>query len=153
TRMMVITFLGDERYKKHDEHGHGGHDAHGGHGHGGGKPHESPIAMTFPLMVLAVLAVVGGYVGVPEVLAEKFLPYSMHEFTHSFYKFLAPVISEVPHVEGNLTGALEEDHGMEFMATVYSSLVGLIGIALGYFVFIGKPLLEMPGVLQAKYYV
>ena len=43
------------------------HDAHGGHGpwHG---PHESPSAMTFPLMALAVGAVVAGFVGIPAAL-------------------------------------------------------------------------------------
>ncbi len=30
--------------------------------------HESPYAMTIPLMILAVLSIVGGYVGIPEVL-------------------------------------------------------------------------------------
>ncbi|MGB7217671.1 MAG: NADH-quinone oxidoreductase subunit L [Vicinamibacterales bacterium] len=50
-------------------HGHApaGHDAHAGHGawHG---PHESPRAMTFPLMALAVGAIVAGFVGIPSVL-------------------------------------------------------------------------------------
>jgi len=32
--------------------------------------HESPAAMTMPLIVLAILAVVGGYVGLPEVMSE-----------------------------------------------------------------------------------
>ena len=29
--------------------------------------HESPAAMTIPLIILAILAVVGGFVGIPEV--------------------------------------------------------------------------------------
>ena len=33
------------------------------HGHGG--IHESPRVMVIPLVILAVLSVVGGYVGVP----------------------------------------------------------------------------------------
>ena len=55
------------------EHGHsygsrGPTPAHGAAGawHG---PHESPTAMTFPLMVLAVGAMVAGFVGVPAVLS------------------------------------------------------------------------------------
>ncbi len=45
-------------------------DAHGGgHGHGAWHgPHESPTPMTFPLMALAVGAVVAGFVGVPAAL-------------------------------------------------------------------------------------
>jgi NADH-quinone oxidoreductase subunit L len=44
-------------------------DAHGGHGHGPWHgPHESPTPMTFPLMALAVGAVVAGFVGIPAAL-------------------------------------------------------------------------------------
>jgi NADH-quinone oxidoreductase subunit L len=47
----------------HDAHGHDAHDRHG-HGHGaaleGPTPHESPWEMYLPLVILAVLALVGG---------------------------------------------------------------------------------------------
>jgi NADH-quinone oxidoreductase subunit L len=39
-------------------HGHGGHE------HGAHIPHESPASMWVPLAVLAVLAVIGGFVGI-----------------------------------------------------------------------------------------
>jgi len=51
--------------------------------------HESPLAMTLPLMVLAVLSVIGGWVGIPEL------------FLHGgerLIEFLSPVI---PVVEGH----------------------------------------------------
>ena len=46
------------------------HDDHGaGHGHGPWHgPHESPSPMTFPLMALAVGAIVAGFVGIPAAL-------------------------------------------------------------------------------------
>jgi len=37
---------------------------HGGHAHGAHRPHESPPSMWVPLAVLAVLAVIGGFVGI-----------------------------------------------------------------------------------------
>jgi NADH-quinone oxidoreductase subunit L len=43
-----------------DAHGHGSH-SHAGHEHG--EPHESPIVMLVPLMILALLSLVGGFVG------------------------------------------------------------------------------------------
>ena len=44
-------------------------DAHGGHGHGPWHgPHESPTAMTFPLIVLALGAIVAGLFGIPAAL-------------------------------------------------------------------------------------
>jgi len=71
---------GHGAHAAHDDHG-GGHPStgsgHGGHGawHG---PHESPTPMTFPLMALAVGAIVAGFVGIPAAIGgsnaiEKFL--------------------------------------------------------------------------------
>jgi len=37
------------------------------HAHGGGLPHESPRSMTVVLVILAALAVVGGYIGLPHL--------------------------------------------------------------------------------------
>ena len=54
----------------HGGHG-GGHaaadDSHGGHGEWHG-PHESPNSMTIPLQILAVGAIIAGFVGVPAAL-------------------------------------------------------------------------------------
>src|SRR4029077_3140670 len=60
-RLLYMTFFGDYRpaqERMNDSHGHG-HDAHGH-----GAPHESPMAMLVPLMILAVLSLVGGLVGI-----------------------------------------------------------------------------------------
>jgi NADH-quinone oxidoreductase subunit L len=81
TRQVRMVFFGEERWREApviagaavdddaaDEHAHDepvhGHDAHGAHGHGG-EPHESPPSMLFPLVVLAVLSVVGGFLALP----------------------------------------------------------------------------------------
>ncbi len=156
TRMMVITFFGEERFrnKKPDEHGHGhddhtkGHDAHGH----GATPHESPLAMTLPLIILAIFSVVGGLVGIPEGLAEKFVPHSLQHFTHSFYAFLAPVIT-TPVIAGNGGEAIAADHSAELVSTILSSIIALVAIGIGYAVFKGKPLLQMPSFLENKYYI
>jgi NADH-quinone oxidoreductase subunit L len=37
------------------------------------KPHESPATITIPLVVLAILSVVGGYVGLPEVIGYNWI--------------------------------------------------------------------------------
>ncbi len=44
--------------------------------------HESPVSMTFPLIVLAVLSTLGGFLGMPEIFHAP----------HLFSEFLAPVI-------------------------------------------------------------
>ncbi len=48
--------------------------------------HESPSVMTVPLMVLAVLSVIGGFMGVPHWIGEKL---GVH---HVFSEFVSPVI-------------------------------------------------------------
>ena len=42
------------------------------HHHGPIEPHESPWLMTIPLIVLAVLSTVGGFIGVPYALSSIF---------------------------------------------------------------------------------
>ena len=49
-RLVSLTFEGEPRY---------GHEVH---------PHEAPRTMTIPLVILAFLSVVGGFVGIPESL-------------------------------------------------------------------------------------
>jgi NADH-quinone oxidoreductase subunit L len=55
---------------------HGHADEHGGHEHGAHIPHESPASMWAPLVVLAVLATVGGFLGVGP--AFRFITRSEH---------------------------------------------------------------------------
>ncbi|HYH84779.1 MAG TPA: NADH-quinone oxidoreductase subunit L [Pyrinomonadaceae bacterium] len=68
----------DERgHDIHDKHDPGAHGAHGhGDAHGSVTPHESPPSMWVPLAVLAVLATIGGLVGVGP--AFKFITGSEH---------------------------------------------------------------------------
>jgi NADH-quinone oxidoreductase subunit L len=78
-RLMSMTFFGAYRGPAwehgggHGSHGNG-HDAHGGQDQAHGShgpwhgPHESPKSMTIPLQLLAVGAVIAGFVGVPAAL-------------------------------------------------------------------------------------
>ena len=51
-RLVSLTFYGKERFDHNHVH-----------------PHESPAVMTVPLIILAVLSVIGGYIGLPKVFA------------------------------------------------------------------------------------
>ena len=68
TRLVMMTFFGKERFAGHDhdlEHeGHAQKKEHGTHDHHAHTPHESPKSMWVPLVVLAILATVGGFVGI-----------------------------------------------------------------------------------------
>jgi len=76
--------------------------------------HESPAAMTIPLIVLAILSIVGGYVGMPEVMSEH----------NAFAGFLHPVVSNVG--EHHMAAATE------WMLMGVSVAVSVIMIVVAY---------------------
>ena len=115
-RLLFKTFFGESHV---EEHGHG-HEDHGGHSHG---VHESPWIMLLPLVVLAVLSVIGGWVGVPEAL------HGHDEIGH----FLAPVLST------GAAEAVEGTHGTEIGLAIVSILVAFAGLGVAYFLYIVKP--------------
>jgi len=69
TRLMAMTFWGEENFRKAHKHSlehegdaiHADHPTDKGHVH---EPHESRKSMWVPLVVLAILATVGGFVGI-----------------------------------------------------------------------------------------
>jgi NADH-quinone oxidoreductase subunit L len=54
--------------------------------------HESPVAMTMPLVILALLSIVGGWIGIPAVFAEN---------AHRLSNFLSPVYATT-HVQNEM---------------------------------------------------
>ena len=75
--------------------------------------HESPKAMTIPLIVLAILSVAGGWIGIPEVLMKD---------GHWLHSFLAPVFADSQ--QGGETGT-HLSHSTELML-----MAGVVGIIL-----------------------
>ena len=126
-RLMSLTFFGEYRGPAWEKNGHGsqaaaGHgadashgsaahsvahgadydadDAHAGHGHGAWHgPHESPAAMTVPLMALAVGAIVAGLVGVPAALMGG---NAIEHFLDPVFKAPAIVAHAAPAATGEL---------------------------------------------------
>src|SRR5712692_1162999 len=65
TRLVAMTFWGKERFGSHEHTpGHEVHEDHPTPGHHAPTPHESPKSMWVPLVVLAILATIGGFVGI-----------------------------------------------------------------------------------------
>jgi NADH-quinone oxidoreductase subunit L len=110
-RLWFKTFFGEPRFEEHDQ---------AGHGHG---VHESPWIMLGPLAVLAVLSVVGGWVGVPTAL------HGHNEIEH----FLEPVFG-APVVAGSAEGA-----GLEISLAALSVAVALTGLGFAYIWYYRKP--------------
>ncbi len=120
-RLYFMTFSG----KLRDEHVH---------------PHESPKAMTLPLIVLAVLSIVGGFVGVPELFMKN---------AHKLREFLSGVVipnSEAHHVS----------HATEWMLIGALLTCVAVAIFLAHKFYNGKVDKEATGlakVLENKWYV
>lgn len=137
-RLYFMTFEGTPRWGHgHDAHAHAahGHDdhAHDDHGHGHGHdhtPHESPWVMLIPLAVLALGAVVAGY-----VFKEAFIG---HDFEH-FWKS-ALFMGKDNHI----LHAMHEVPGW----VVWSPFVAMvIGFVLAYWMYVSRP--DIPGRLAA----
>jgi NADH-quinone oxidoreductase subunit L len=118
-RLLFMTFWGDYKGIQVDDHGHA-HAAneHGDHGHG--EPHESPMVMLAPLMVLALLSLVGGLVGIH----------------NGFEHFLEPVFG------GEFPKTITEGSGnTEWLLMGISVLFSLAGLVIAYILYVSKPYL------------
>ena len=175
TRMMVMTFWGEERFRKTDHKD----EEHGEH-HGPVEPHESPWVMTIPLIVLAVLSTVGGFIGVPYALS-SIVTGDINVLEHTLEPVVAhvpaadhavadphattpPVDSHAPAQDTHAPAAAPaadaahaahspEEIRAERLLAGFSILVALAGIGAGWYLFRRRPLLAMPRLLENKYYV
>ena len=153
-RLMYMTFGGDD-YRGTDgqgsaSHGHAashGNAAHGHDSHGHGEPHESPWVMLAPLVVLAVLSVVGGWIGIGG------------RFEH----FLAPVFQSGPAAElARETGGEASGQLTEKLLMGISILAAFGGWFFAWLLYSSKPQLPariargLGGLYEAvvhKYYI
>lgn len=122
-RLYATTFLGTYRGTKEQE----------------SHIHESPKAMTIPLLVLAVLSVVAGFIGVPQVLGGS----------HELHQYLAPVLTSEK--------AIHLEHSTEYMLMGISVVVALLAIVFAINKFSKKPEMEEPTglgkILANKWYI
>jgi len=125
-RLLFMTFFGDYRGARVDAHGQAhavhGHDEHGHDEHGHGEPHESPMVMLVPLMILALLSMVGGLVGIG------------NRFEH----FLGPVFGSGAVAEGAGEAA---SRGKELLLMGISVAAAFLGLIVAYVLYVSKPYL------------
>jgi NADH-quinone oxidoreductase subunit L len=120
-RLVNMTFFGNSRVDHEAEH----------------HLHESPSSMTVPLIILAGLSIVGGWVGWPASLGGS----------DRFTKFLEPVMAK--HAEASAEAASQATSGasMEYVLMLLSVLVACFGIWLAYRWYIQRP--EVPDKIAA----
>lgn len=126
-RLYAMTFRGSFRGTEAQEH----------------HLHESPAAITVPLVILAILAAIGGWIGIPEVLMQG---------GHRLEAFLAPVF------EGSASASHHLSHNTEFMLMGISVGGALVALIAGWVIYskYGKKEQATGGlvkVLENKWYV
>ncbi len=109
-RLYFLTFEGKERF---------GHNLH---------PHESPSVMTIPLMILAFLAAVGGFIGIPALFSG--------EGGNMFEGWLAPVFE---NAERKLALYGTHSPGSEITLMVISVVLAVGGIWIARSIYLRKP--------------
>jgi NADH-quinone oxidoreductase subunit L len=144
-RLWFKTFFGPEHFDEHsalEDHGAPVHAHSGTHAVMLAEPdeepaiqshgvHESPWIMTLPLIILAILSVIGGWVGIPIAFGGN------DEAEH----FLESVFRAGAEGAGN--------HGLEYGLTAISVLVAAIGYFVAYTFYYKKP--GTAAAIAAKY--
>ncbi len=110
-RLWFKTFFGEPHVEPH------------AHAHG---IHESSWIMLLPLAVLALLSLVGGWVGIPASLGGN----------NQIERFLDPVFANGTASEAVATTT---GHGLELILAVISVLVALAGFYIAYIFYYEKP--------------
>jgi NADH-quinone oxidoreductase subunit L len=151
-RLWFMTFFGERREatsSAHDSSHDAAHSTADTHGHG---VHESPWSMLAPLVILAVLATVGGWVGVPHVLggSNHFESFMRPVFEH---EAAVPATHATPNPEApnpTQAGTAEPhgDTGTELALTGVSVLTALGGFGLAWLLYFKRR--ELPEQIAAR---
>src|SRR5713226_4689776 len=156
TRLVAMTFWGKERFGSHEHTpGHEAHEDHDTPVHRAHTPHESPKSMWVPLVVLAILATIGGTVGISTAftggkevggklnIVTWMNPVIWNPSTKSFGAEGPKVLPEPLPEEGagfNLGEAVGQKMGGESWAELLfaglSLLVAGLGIGLGFLFYV-----------------
>jgi len=133
-RLWFMTFFGEYRGETQHHHEPAGQEKHEHEGH----IHESPWVMLLPMVLLAVLAVGGGYIGVPQSLGGH----------NQFDKFMTPVFkvgSEAMPAgthPGEPQSQAEEERSeagnTELMMTGISVLAAFLGLFLAWLLYLKR---------------
>jgi NADH-quinone oxidoreductase subunit L len=107
-RLIFLTFWGEERMDEHTKH----------------HIHESPRNVIYPLAALAVLSLIGGFVGFP----------GWAGISNRFEHFLDPVL-RLPEASEPAAHAA----GLEFYFTLLSVAIAALGIYTAYWFYVVRP--------------
>jgi len=133
-RLIFLTFHGKQRYDEHHVH-----------------VHESPWSMLGPLVILALLSIIGGWLAAPSFWGGE----------DHFTAFLAPVFG-AGHAEGEAALSEAAAHSLELTLAIVAVAAAALGWATAFWLYLrqpGKPaeiaksLKPIYNTLYNKYYV
>jgi NADH-quinone oxidoreductase subunit L len=107
-RLIFLTFHGQPRYDEHKVH-----------------VHESPRTMLVPLMILAVLSIIGGWLAAPAMLGTG---------PDYFTKFLQPVFGGP-----EAAGPEREVRVLELTLAGIAVITALIGVTVAFWLYLKRP--------------
>jgi NADH-quinone oxidoreductase subunit L len=122
TRMMLLVFI------VKPTHSHS-------HGH---EPHESPLVMTIPLIILAIFSFGAGYIGMPHFLAG-------HGTARWFQEFAERFVAKP-------TGHVHLGEEAEIVMTILTTLLILCSMGLAYFIYVKNDSNKMRDRLKTKFH-
>ena len=112
-RLIFLTFHGEPRYDEHHVH-----------------VHESPKVMLVPLVILAILSVIGGWFVLPTYWGGK----------DYFKSFLDPVFGASQELAMKLhPGYTEPPHSLEYQMAAIAVIVAFIGFLIALYLYIIRP--------------
>jgi NADH-quinone oxidoreductase subunit L len=109
-RLIFLTFFGKPRYDEKKVH-----------------PHESPKSMLIPLVILALLSIIGGWVAAPAFWGAP----------DYFAKFLEPVFAQGG--VGNAEAAEATAHALETPLAIVAVVTALLGFAIAFWLYLKQP--------------
>ncbi|RYZ63735.1 MAG: NADH-quinone oxidoreductase subunit L, partial [Proteobacteria bacterium] len=109
TRLMCLTFWGKSRVPK---------ETH---------PHESDAMMTIPLIILAVLSVIGGWIGIPHVIG-----HAIGDVPNVWEHWLEPLITKIPNLQ-------HAEASLEWTLMAVSVTLATISAIVAYQMYVRKP--------------
>ena len=154
-RLVFLTFHGDYRGKvtgsehpEEEEHGAHAHAHDHGHAHAAAPahghafhPHDAPAPMAIALIVLAIGSVAAGYVGVPHALGGHNALAAWLEPSFEAHVPAAEGVATPTEEPGEAVPTAEGEHDetqLEITLMIVSSLIGLGGIALAWFLWLKR---------------
>ncbi|WP_084523833.1 NADH-quinone oxidoreductase subunit L [Adhaeribacter aquaticus] len=111
-RLLFLTFFGTFRGTEEQRH----------------HLHESPVSMTLPLIILAILSTIGGFMGLPAVFSENHILSNFLEPVLGFSRLALPSAFEKAHL----------DHNTEYMLMAVSVAVAVVAIVIAYVMYVSK---------------